>query len=114
MIQSSLFKKALVAFSVVTLTATVGVFGTQALAESSRHQHDNDEQAYSKDQCKHDGWKKFKNPDGSMKFKNQGQCIKFFNHEDKKEDRAEHKDNHDGDKDHNDGDHGNDDHGGKK
>ena len=33
---------------------------------------------YTKDQCKHGGWKDFKNPDGSMMFKNQGQCVRFF------------------------------------
>lgn len=37
---------------------------TQVAASSS---------GYSKDQCKHGGWK-------DLGFKNQGQCIKFFNH----------------------------------
>jgi len=32
----------------------------------------------AKNQCKHGGWKSFKNPS----FKNQGQCVSWFNHHD--------------------------------
>lgn len=61
--------------SVVTLTAVVGVVGAHAASPSLGHNN------YSKDQCKNDGWKNFKNPDGSMMFHNQGQCIAFFLHQ---------------------------------
>jgi hypothetical protein len=73
---TTIFKKSLVAVSVVTLTALVGVVGAHAASPSSSNNGD-----YSKDQCKNGGWKNFKNPDGSMMFKNQGQCIAFFDHQ---------------------------------
>jgi hypothetical protein len=99
MLSTNLLKKSFVALSVVTLTAVVGASTINATSASGRHK-DSDEQSYSKNQCLHDGWKNFKNPNGSQRFKNQGQCISFFNHEDKQEDRGEHGKNKGGDKDH--------------
>lgn len=73
---SNVFKKSLVAMTVVTLVAVVGVVGAHAASSTT-----SSDKNYSKDQCKNGGWKNFKNPDGSMMFKNQGQCIAFFVHQ---------------------------------
>ena len=88
--QLDIFRKSLVALSVVTLTAVAGVASTQALSSSSHH---DDKGGYSKDQCKDGGWKNFKNPDGSMMFKNQGQCIKFFSHQNRHDGKNNGEDN---------------------
>ena len=74
--QTNVFKKSLVAMTVVTLVAAVGVVGAQAASKTSSSTSN-----YNKDQCKNGGWKNFKNPDGTMMFKNQGQCIAFFVHQ---------------------------------
>jgi hypothetical protein len=107
MFNSSVFKKSLIALSVVTLAATVGVSSASALSkplplpfhlpfnlQDKGHDRDHDkDHGYNKDQCEDNGWKTFKNPNGSQKFKNQGQCIAFFDHEG---DDHDHNDNHDG------------------
>ena len=73
MIQSNLLKKSIFALSTVAIVAVVGVVGAQAAGKGNQSLN-----GYTKDQCKDNDWKNFKNSNGSQIFKNQGDCVSFF------------------------------------
>jgi hypothetical protein len=65
--------------SAIMVAASLVLAGTIASASAARTDAqlvgDN---GYTKDQCKDDGWRDFKDENGGQLFKNQGQCVAYF------------------------------------
>jgi hypothetical protein len=69
------------AIATAAIIGSVGAISVASAASPMKADPSASMSGYNKDQCKHGGWRNFKNPDGSQKFHNQGQCVAFFEHE---------------------------------